>query len=108
MARTVPSRGTGRADYSLSVEEVLRTPVPVIRQPVTTSLSTVTFDPPAKSVLISNVSKVDCFLERNGTAVVNKGLLSGFNAISLADQTVNTLTFLTSSGTTAVDITPER
>lgn len=108
MARTVPSRGTGRVDYSQSVEEVLGTPVPIIRQPVNTSLSTVTFDPPVKSVLVTNVAKVDCFLERNGNAVINKGTLAGFNSISLAGQTINKLTFLTSSGTTAVDITPER
>lgn len=108
MARTVTGRGTGRTDYSQSVEEVLGTPVPVIRQAVTTSLSTVTFDPPVKSVLLSNISKVDCNFERNGIAVTTKGLLAGFNSISLAGQTVNNLTFLTSSGTTAVDITPER
>ncbi len=106
--RTVTTRGTGRADYTQATVEVLRTPVPILRQPVTPVLSTVTFDPPVKSVLLSNVSVVDCNYERNGTAAITKGTLGGFSSVSLAGQSISTLTFITSSGTTAVDITPER
>ena len=110
MVRTVPTRGTGRPDYTLKAltEEVLDTPVQIIRQAVSTSLSTVTFDPPARSVLLTNVGDSDLFYERNGDAVVNRGLLERFSAVSLAGQSISKVTFITSSGASAVDVAPTR
>ncbi len=108
--RAVPTRGTGREDYSQKsfTTEALRTALGIQRVAPTTSLLTVSFTPPSKSVSLKNVGDVDCFVERNGDAVVTKGLLEAGDAIVIAGTTINKITFITLAGTAAVDVYPDR
>ncbi len=110
MVRTVPTRGTGREDYSQKAftEEVLRTALGIQRVTPGTTLLTVNFVPASKGVSLKNVGDVDCFVERNGDAVVGKGILEAGDALVIAGTTLNKVTLITAAGTAAVDIYPER